>query len=115
MDLLNNLRDTALDPSYTAAAAAHGGGRRRGPVLLPALLVVGLLFGIALANQWRTAPAAEQERADLITRISETEVRIDEIRERKEQLEVLRAEAELERFRPDDAVAAAIAAVPVPR
>jgi len=82
MDLLNNLRDTALDPSYTAAAAAHGGGRRRGPVLLPALLVVGLLFGIALANQWRTAPAAEQERADLITRISETEVRIDEIRER---------------------------------
>ena len=60
MDLLNNLRDTALDPSYPAVAAA-GGGRRRGPVLLPALLVVGLLFGVALANQWRTAPAAAPE------------------------------------------------------
>lgn len=87
MDLLNNLRDTALDPSYPVAARAHGGGRRRGPVLLPALLVVGLLFGVALANQWRTAPAAAQERADLIARISATEDRIDELRERGVVLE----------------------------
>ena len=86
MDLLNNLRDTALDPSYPAVAAA-GGGRRRGPVLLPALLVVGLLFGVALANQWRTAPAAAQERADLISRIATTEQHIDSLRARTAELD----------------------------
>lgn len=82
MDLLNNLRETALDPSYVAAAREHGGGRHRRRVLVPALVVVGLLFGIALANQWRTAPAAAQERAELIARITETEAGIDALRAR---------------------------------
>ncbi len=86
MDLLNNLRDTALDPSYTAVAANRGGGRRGGPVLLPALLVVGLFLGLALANQWRTAPAAAQERADLISRIAGTEEQIDGLRARSVEL-----------------------------
>lgn len=80
MDLLNNLRDAALDPSYEAAVAEHGGQRRRGLVLLPALLIVGLLFGIALGNQWRAAPALQQERDDLIGRITATETGIDDLR-----------------------------------
>lgn len=86
MDLLNTLRSTALDPSYPAATAAPGGGRRRGPVLLGALLVVGLFFGVALANQWRTAPAAAQERAAVISRIVATEARLDELRQRGSEL-----------------------------
>lgn len=81
MDLLNNLRRDALDPSYAEAAAVHG-GRRRGPVLFPALLVVGLLFGLAVATTWRTAPAAAQDRAAVIERIKATEDRIDELRRR---------------------------------
>ena len=80
MDLLNNLRETALEPSYAAAVAERGSQRSRGVVLLPALVVVGLLFGVALGNQWRAAPALQQERADLITRITTTETRIDELR-----------------------------------
>lgn len=87
MDLLNNLRETALDPSYPALAAGKGGGRRRARVLLPALIVVGLFFGVALANQWRTAPAAEQERADLIGRIAATEEQIDELRARSAEMD----------------------------
>lgn len=79
MDLLNNLRRDALDPSYAAAASGHG-GRRRGRVLFPALLVVGLLFGLAVATTWRTAPAAAQERRALIERITAGEARIDDLR-----------------------------------
>lgn len=87
MDLLNQLRDTALDPSYPAAAQAAGGRRHRRAVVVPALLVVGLFFGIALANQWRTAPAAAQERADLIARIEGAETQIDTLRSRTQDLD----------------------------
>lgn len=79
MDLLNNLRRDALDPSYVDAAQQHG-PRRRGVVLFPALLVVGLLFGLAVASTWRTAPAAAQERRAVIDRITTTETRLDELR-----------------------------------
>lgn len=87
MDLLHQLRDTALDPSYPAAAEQPGGRRNRRAVVVPALLVVGLFFGIALANQWRTAPAAAQERADLIARIEGTEDQIDALRTRSLDLD----------------------------
>lgn len=79
MDLLNQLRDTALDPSYPAAVAEHDGQRRRHRVLLPTLLVVGLFFGIALGSQWRAAPVLAQERADLIARIAAAEATIDDL------------------------------------
>ncbi|MFP5415469.1 MAG: DUF881 domain-containing protein [Actinomycetes bacterium] len=77
MDLLNQLRDEALDPSYASAVAAHGGRRKRPGLLLPALVVVGMIFGMALANTWRTAPAAAREREDLVARITATEERLD--------------------------------------
>ena len=86
MDLLNQLRETALDPSYGAAVTEHGGQRRRGRILLPALLVVGLLFGITLGNQWRAAPVIAQERADLIARITAAETTIDDLRARTLEL-----------------------------
>ncbi|HRL48105.1 MAG TPA: DUF881 domain-containing protein [Propioniciclava sp.] len=86
MDLLNNLRKDALDPSYAAAAAAHG-SRRRGHVLAPALLIVGLLFGTAVATTWRSAPEAAQERTAIIERITTTEQRIDELSTRAAELE----------------------------
>ena len=80
MDLLNQARDTALDPSYRAAATEPGGRRSRRRVLVPTLVVVGVFFGIALGNQWRTAPAIAHERADLIDRITATEAGIDSLR-----------------------------------
>lgn len=79
MDLLNNLRRDALDPSYADAAQQHG-PRRRGSVLFPALLVVGVLLGLAVASTMRTAPAAAQERRAVIDRITATESRLDELR-----------------------------------
>ncbi len=81
MDLLNNLRRDALDPSYALAAAEHG-PRRRGTVLFPALVIVGLLFGLAVASTWRTAPAAAQERQALIDRITAAEAQIDQLQGR---------------------------------
>lgn len=77
MDLLREVRESALDPSYTAATAEQSGRRRRRSVLVPALLVLGLLLGLAVANTWRQAPAAAQERRDLIARIAEAEASID--------------------------------------
>lgn len=82
MDLLNQLRETALDPSYPAAAQTSTGRRHRRSVVVPALALVGLFFGVALAHQWRTAPAAAQERADLIARIQATETQVDALRTR---------------------------------
>lgn len=78
MDLLNHLRRDALDPSYLAAAREHG-PRRRGWVVAPALVVVGSLFGVAIATTWRSAPDAAHERAAIIERITATEHRIDEL------------------------------------
>ncbi len=95
MDLLNQLRDTALDPSYPVAAQERGGPRRRRVVLVPALVAVGVLLGVALGNQVRTAPAAAQERADLIARIDAAETTIDELRTRSLALD--REVAELRR------------------
>ncbi|MFT3874959.1 MAG: DUF881 domain-containing protein [Propioniciclava sp.] len=79
MDLLNTLRREALDPAYRGA---HESGRagHRPPVLLAAMLVVGLLFGVAVAQTWRGAPAAAQERRDLMARITDAEARADELR-----------------------------------
>ncbi|MBK8462757.1 MAG: DUF881 domain-containing protein [Nigerium sp.] len=79
MDLLITLRAEALDPSYRAVHEA-GRSRRRPLVMLAALLAVGLLFGVAIAQTWRTAPAAALERQDLIARITATETRLDERR-----------------------------------
>ncbi len=79
MDLLVTLRAEALDPSYNAAHAA-GRSRRRPLVMGGALVAVGLLLGVAIAQTWRAAPAAALERADLIARITQTEARMDELR-----------------------------------
>lgn len=87
MDLLNQLRREALDPSYAAVVRERGAQRGRAVVLFPAMLVVGLLFGLALANTWRAAPQVERERAEVIARISDSEQRLDELQSRSTDLE----------------------------
>lgn len=79
MDLLRTLRVEALDPSYRRAADAHGGPRTRARWLVPALVAVGLVFGLAVANTWRTAPERAREREDIIARIEAAGARHDDL------------------------------------
>lgn len=92
MDLLRVLREEALDPEYARVAGA-GRRRRRPAVLLAGALVAGLLFGMAGGTTMRAAPAASQERADLIARITAGEAAQDELRAR--QVELNRTNSEL--------------------
>lgn len=80
MDLLITLREQALDPSYRAAHEA-GHARRRPPLMLAAALIVGALFGVAIAQTWRGAPTAALERQDIVARIADAETRLDELRD----------------------------------
>lgn len=86
MDLLNHLRRDALDPSYARAAALTGGQRARPGWLAPALLVIGLILGLAVANTWRSAPDAARERAQVIERITATDRALSELRLRQAEL-----------------------------
>lgn len=67
-DLLNN----TLDPGYRIAWQAAPARARRwwdGPLLWLACLAVGLLLATSYQLQHRSAPAREQARQDLVTRI----------------------------------------------
>ncbi|MFV0450791.1 MAG: DUF881 domain-containing protein [Propioniciclava sp.] len=90
MDVLNTLREEALEPEYRT----HRLHRRRPGIMVAGLALVGALFGLAAASTVRTAPAAEQERASLIARIEAAE---SELGERQQQVQTLLGEnAELD-------------------
>ena len=69
MDLLNNLRETALDPSYLAAAPTHAGRRRRGPVLLPARPQIAPGEAQEHSAAPRLHPLALQSKEQLLDRV----------------------------------------------
>ena len=92
MDLLNEIRSTAVDPQYTRRPS---GRRRRPRIGVAGLLCLGLLVGMGAAETFRTAPVAASEREDLLARIHAEEERLDSSRTRAADL--TRQIAELER------------------
>jgi uncharacterized protein YlxW (UPF0749 family) len=84
-DLLNNV----LDPGYRIAWQAPPARRRRwwdGPLLWLACLAVGLLLVMSYQLQHRSAPAREEARKDLITRIERLQVTGDSLDARAKAL-----------------------------
>lgn len=84
-DLLNN----TLDPGYRIAWQAPPAAARRwwdGPLLWLACLVVGLLLAMSYQLQHRSAPAREEARRDLITRIERLQTTGDSLDARAKAL-----------------------------
>jgi uncharacterized protein YlxW (UPF0749 family) len=82
MDLLNDIVRQPIDPDY-AVVAARGDTRRPARArwdLAVVALVIGALFTVAAVETTRTAPAAETERRELITRIQQSEAQQDQLR-----------------------------------
>jgi uncharacterized protein YlxW (UPF0749 family) len=70
--MLDELLNNPLDPGYRLAWQAPPPRARRwwdGPLLWLTCLAVGLLLAISFSLQHRSAPAREEARKDLITRI----------------------------------------------
>jgi uncharacterized protein YlxW (UPF0749 family) len=70
MAMLNDLLNNTLDPGYRAAADRRGGRRWwDGPLAWVGCLAIGLVLVVAYQQSHRSAPAREQARQDLISRI----------------------------------------------
>lgn len=84
MSLLNNLMAHPLDEGYAVAARTRPQGRpnrsRHRIMLVVAFTVLGFLLAIAASQNYRSAPAAEKERNDLIARVEQADGRLTELR-----------------------------------
>lgn len=86
MDLLNVLRDTALDPGY-AAARDRPAGRRTRILTLVATLLIGVGFAVSANLSTNAAPQNARERASLIASIQQVQAEQDARRTQVAQLE----------------------------
>jgi uncharacterized protein YlxW (UPF0749 family) len=92
MSLLNNLMAHPLDEGYAVAARARPsqGDRpnksRHRVILVIALAVLGFLLAVAASQNYRSAPAAEKQRKELITRINQADTRLTDLRSRQTKL-----------------------------
>jgi len=101
MSLLNNLMAHPLDEGYADAARTRPkqDGRparaRHRVMLVAAVLVLGFLLAVAASQNYRSAPEAEKQRKELITRINQADNRLNGLRSRQTQLadEVRRLQA----------------------
>jgi uncharacterized protein YlxW (UPF0749 family) len=101
MSLLNNLMAHPIDEGYAAAAQTRtkqgstAARSRHRVMLVAACLVLGFLLAVAAAQNYRSAPEAEKQRKELITRINQADTRLNDLRTRQTQLadEVRRLQA----------------------
>ncbi|TWD83778.1 uncharacterized protein YlxW (UPF0749 family) [Kribbella amoyensis] len=100
MSLLNNLMAHPLDEGYAVAARTRPAqGRpnrsRHRIMLVVAFTVLGFLLAIAASQNYRSAPAADKERKDLIARVEQADTRLNDLRGRQTSLadEVRRLQA----------------------
>ncbi|MGW6196696.1 DUF881 domain-containing protein [Kribbella sp. NPDC055110] len=99
MSLLNNLMAHPLDEGYAVAARTGSAGKqtrsRHRVMLVVAAAVLGFLLAVAAAQNFRSAPEAEKQRKELITRINQADNRLTDLRSRQSQLadEVRRLQA----------------------
>jgi len=101
MSLLNNLMAHPIDEGYAVAAKTRSGqgGKqvrsRHRVMLVVAAAVLGFLLAVAAAQNYRSAPAAEKQRNELIDRVNQADNRLTELRNHQSQLadEVRRLQA----------------------
>jgi uncharacterized protein YlxW (UPF0749 family) len=101
MSLLNNLMAHPIDEGYAVAARSRSGqgGKqirsRHRVMLVVAAAVLGFLLAIAASQNYRSAPAAEKQRNELIDRVNQADNRLTELRNHQSQLadEVRRLQA----------------------
>jgi uncharacterized protein YlxW (UPF0749 family) len=101
MSLLNNLMAHPLDEGYAVAARTRPkqGSKpfrsRHRVMLVAATLVLGFLLAAAASQNYRTAPEAEKQRDELITRINQADTQLNALRTQQSQLadEVRRMQA----------------------
>ncbi|HEY4570697.1 MAG TPA: DUF881 domain-containing protein [Kribbella sp.] len=101
MSLLNNLMAHPIDEGYAVAARTRPkqGGKafrsRHRVMLVVATVVLGFLLAIAAGQNYRSAPEAEKQRNELITRINQADTRLNGLRTQQSQLagEVRRLQA----------------------
>ncbi|WP_410787361.1 DUF881 domain-containing protein [Kribbella sp. C-35] len=99
MSLLNNLMAHPLDEGYAVAARTGPAGKqtrsRHRVMLVVAAAVLGFLLAVAAAQNYRSAPEAEKQRKELITRINQADNRLTELRNNQSRLadEVRRLQA----------------------
>ena len=84
MSLLNNLVAHPIDEGYAVAARTQQDGKpvrsRHRVLLAAAALVLGFLLAVAAAQNYRSAPEAEKQRKELITRITQADTRLNGLR-----------------------------------
>jgi uncharacterized protein YlxW (UPF0749 family) len=86
MSLLNNLMAHPLDEGYAVAAKARTpqgdkpNKSRHRVILVIALLFLGFLLAVAASQNYRSAPEAEKQRKELITRINQADGRLNDLR-----------------------------------
>ncbi|MEV0287854.1 MULTISPECIES: DUF881 domain-containing protein [unclassified Kribbella] len=91
MSLLNNLMAHPLDEGYAVAARrpkqdGKPARTRHRVMLVAATLVLGFLLAIAASQNYRSAPEAEKQRKELITRINQADTRLTGMRTEQTQL-----------------------------
>ncbi|HET6988930.1 MAG TPA: DUF881 domain-containing protein [Kribbella sp.] len=92
MSLLNNLMAHPLDEGYAVAARTRPtkDGKpfrsRHRVMLVVASLVLGFLLAVAASQNYRSAPEAEKQRNELITRINQADTRLNGLRTQQTQL-----------------------------
>jgi uncharacterized protein YlxW (UPF0749 family) len=101
MSLLNNLMAHPLDEGYAVAARTRPkqDGKphrsRHRVMLVVACVVLGFLLAVAASQNYRSAPEAEKQRKELITRINQADTRLNGLRTQQSSLadEVRRLQA----------------------
>jgi uncharacterized protein YlxW (UPF0749 family) len=101
MSLLNNLMAHPIDEGYAVAARTRSGSEskqarsRHRVMLVVAAAVLGFLLAVAAAQNYRSAPEAEKQRKELITRINQANTRLNDLRNNQSALadEVRRLQA----------------------
>lgn len=92
MSLLNNLMAHPIDEGYAVAAKTRSGqgGKqirsRHRVMLVVAAAVLGFLLAVAAAQNYRSAPAAEKQRNELIDRVNQADDRLTDLRNHQSQL-----------------------------
>ena len=90
MSLLNNLMAHPLDEGYAVAARTRPQNRpnrsRHRIMLVVSFTVLGFLLAIAASQNYRSAPAAEKERNDLIARVEQADTRVNQLRNQQTTL-----------------------------